>query len=264
MRGRKGLLLLALALTFVLGTVMTSVPMVKAEPGPVKLNAVYRTAAGYYPGQAYMTWLYVHIDIESPYAWDLTRDGIIGYDFDCHVDPAVLRPWSAHAATFGYFLYDFIDWNMLGATHYPSILVGSVDQTGGHFYDIAEFIMGYGFPEVDPALLDKGAGGNSTDPWWYGGTGTLGNGLCMLRFRVMSTDINAYSFIDIDDAGYWTMDPVTGKGVRHAIPDSDITDGHYNAPPVPEFPLGAAVEIGLIVAVAYIWWTRRRKLREVP
>jgi hypothetical protein len=35
-------------------------------------------------------------------------------------------------------------------------------------------------------------------------------------------------------------------------------------PPVPEFPLGAAVEIGLIVAVAYIWWTRRRKLMEVP
>ena len=35
-------------------------------------------------------------------------------------------------------------------------------------------------------------------------------------------------------------------------------------PGVPEFPLGAAVEVGLIVAVAYIWWTRRRKLTEVP
>ena len=33
--------------------------------------------------------------------------------------------------------------------------------------------------------------------------------------------------------------------------------------PVPEFPLGAAVEVGLIVAVAYIWWTRRRRLKEV-
>jgi hypothetical protein len=34
-------------------------------------------------------------------------------------------------------------------------------------------------------------------------------------------------------------------------------------PPAPEFPLGAAVEVGLIVAVAYIWWTRRRRLKEV-
>jgi hypothetical protein len=34
-------------------------------------------------------------------------------------------------------------------------------------------------------------------------------------------------------------------------------------PPVPEFPLGAAVEVGLIVAVAYIWWTRRRRLKQV-
>jgi hypothetical protein len=34
-------------------------------------------------------------------------------------------------------------------------------------------------------------------------------------------------------------------------------------PPELEFPLGAAVEVGLIVAVAYIWWTRRRRLKEV-
>jgi len=260
-RGRKYVLTLAVALTFVLGLIVASLPIVKAAPGDVKLNAVYRTASGYYPGQGYLSWLYVTIDIESPYGWDLTRDGIVGYDFDVHVDPAVLRPWSAHAANFEYFLYDFIDWNMLGASHYPSILVGSVDQTGGHFYDIAEFIMGYGFPEIDPALLDDAAGGNSyPEDYWYG----FGNGLCMLRFRVMSTDASAYSFIDIDDAGYWTMDPSDGTGVRHAIPDADITDGHYNAPPAPEFPLGAAMEVGLIVAVAYIWWTRRRKLKEMP
>jgi hypothetical protein len=42
------------------------------------------------------------------------------------------------------------------------------------------------------------------------------------------------------------------------------TDGYFGAEPVPEFPFGVAAEIGLIVAVAYIWWTRRRKLNGVP
>ena len=91
------------------------------------------------------------------------------------------------------------------------------------------------------------------EEWWYG----FDYGVCRLRFRVLSQ--TEYSLIDISDAAYWTPD-----GVKHAIPDEDITDGHYCPPPVPEFPLGAAVEVGLIVAVMYIWWTRRRKLKVVP
>jgi hypothetical protein len=33
-------------------------------------------------------------------------------------------------------------------------------------------------------------------------------------------------------------------------------------PPVPEFPLGSVAPIALIAAVAYIWWTTRRKRQE--
>ena len=61
-----------------------------------------------------------------------------------------------------------------------------------------------------------------------------------------------------------------GEGVINWAHLDDITtdiilsDKGDPDPPVPEFPLGAAVEVGLIVAVAYIWWTRRRKLTEVP
>jgi len=61
-----------------------------------------------------------------------------------------------------------------------------------------------------------------------------------------------------------------GEGVIRWAHLDDITtdiilsDKGEPDPPVPEFPLGAAVEVGLIVAVAYIWWTRRRKLTEVP
>jgi hypothetical protein len=56
----------------------------------------------------------------------------------------------------------------------------------------------------------------------------------------------------------------TGDGVWH---DPDVVDDVYYGPPeVPEFPLGAVVQVGLIAAVAYVWWTRRHKLKlkEVP
>jgi hypothetical protein len=227
-------------------------PLAKASPGSVKINAVYRTASGYYPQQATGSWLYVKFDIESPYAWDLTSNGIVGYTFDLQVDPAVLTVWSVHASTFDYFLYDCVDWNQdpfgpFYGTNYPSLLVGELNRTTGNVIDIAEFIMGY-------EDVGVGAGGNSyPEDFWYG----AGNGLVMLRCRV--ADGAGYSPIDISDAAYWTPD-----GTKHTIPDGDITDGHYNVPPVPEFPLGAAVEVGLIVAVVYIWWTRRRKLKEVP
>ncbi len=32
---------------------------------------------------------------------------------------------------------------------------------------------------------------------------------------------------------------------------------------LPEFPFGAALEISLVVAVIYVWWRSRRKIRRV-
>jgi len=209
-------------------SLFVSVPMVNAEPGVVKINALYRHEP-YLPGVPAGDWVWVTVDIESPYAWDNTVDGIVGWDFDVHVDPTVLEPWGAYASSFGYFLYDFVDWNMY-VGHYPALLVAEVNKTTGDIRDIAEFIMGYGF---DPGQLDVGAGGNSTDPWWYGGEGTGGYGLCRLRFKSKSQ--TASTKIDISDAAYWTMDPVTGMGVRHPIPEEDITDAYYTSAPDAEF-----------------------------
>jgi hypothetical protein len=212
------------------------------------VSIVFRYGAydGYYgPDDVSRSKLWVIIDIYAPEAWDDTSNGIVGWTFDVHVDPAVLSPDGAYGATFGYYLYDYCDW--YGYTvNYPSLLVGEINTTTGDIVDAAEFLLGY-------EELGKGAVGSSDpDTGWYG----LDYGLVRLRFTVL--DIDAYSPIEITDAHYWTPD-----GAKHAV-DSVEYPGHYNAPPVPEFPLGAAVEVGLIVAVAYIWWTRRRKLREVP
>jgi hypothetical protein len=244
-RAKTYLSLLALASIF-LGTIAAAMP-VKAAPGPVTIEIQRDAYVPYIPGVAVGGWVWISVDIGSPYSWDLTSSGIVGWTFDVHVDRDVLQVWGAYGATFDYFLYDFIDWNMLGAEHYPSLLVGEVNDTTGDMRDIAEFIMGY-------EALGQGAGGNSyPEDWWYGSVYGL------VRLRLRSRSATAYTKIDISDAAYYTVD-----GTKHTIPDADITDGHYNAPPVPEFPLGAAVEVGLIVAVAYIWWTRRRKLKEVP
>ena len=39
-----------------------------------------------------------------------------------------------------------------------------------------------------------------------------------------------------------------------------VTDGFYNNTVVPEFPLGAAMEIGLAILVVYVLWKRKRKI----
>jgi len=199
---------------------------VEAGGGPVKLKV--RTQP-YIPGVAAGGQIWVSVDIESPYAWDNTVDGIVGWEFDVHVDPDVLEPMGAYSADFGYFLYDFIDWNMY-VGHYPTILVGTINKASGDMIDIAEFIMGYG---LKPGQLDVGAGGNSTDPWWYGGEGMGGYGLCRLRFKSKSQ--TTATVINITDAAYWTMDPGTGEGVRHAIPKEDITNGYYSSAPTADF-----------------------------
>lgn len=43
-------------------------------------------------------------------------------------------------------------------------------------------------------------------------------------------------------------------------------DGSFDnrLPSVPEFPLGAAIEIALASVIVYIWWKRRRKIKTIP
>jgi hypothetical protein len=71
-----------------------------------------------------------------------------------------------------------------------------------------------------------------------------------------------------DPSDQFDFEYIDDPGVTHWAHLDDVTTDiflsfKYKEPPEPEFPLGAAVEVGLIVAVAYIWWTRRRRLKEV-
>jgi len=208
-RGRASLLILTLALTLVLTAIVASTPPVKASGGSVKLRVREQP---YILGVPVNDWVWVSVDIESPIEWDNTTNGIVKWAFDVHVNPDVLTPWGAYGATFDYFLYDFVDRNA-HVGHEPQILLIEVNKTTGVMRDISEFIKDY-------ETLGVGAGGNSSTPGWYGEP----YGLCRLRFRSKSE--TAYSLINITDVAYWTPD-----GVKHTIPDEDITVGHYNRPP---------------------------------
>ena len=246
MRRRNSLVMFAL--TLFLGAVIASATPAKATP---EVSLVFRYPAGldYYPGVTpggHAT-LWVTVDIYAPEAWDDTSDGIIGWSFSVHVDPAVLEPYGAYAATFGYYIYDFCDYYKYTA-NYPSLLVGGIDKTTGDITGISCFIMGW-------ETLGVGAGGSS-DP----NTGWYGRDYGVMRLRYTPLSETAYSPIEISDARYYT----TTSGPDGIPFDSVEFPGHYNPPPVPEFPLGAAFQVGLIAAVAYVWWTRRHKLKEVP
>ena len=169
------------------------------------------------PGVPVDGWVWVTVDIEIPYEWDLTADGIVGWAFSVHVDPDVLMPWSVYGASFGYFLYDCVDWNACMHPHYPSILVGEINQATGDIRDIAEFILGY-------ETVGVGAGGNSSDPTWYGAE----NGLCRLRFRSKSE--TAHTVIDITNAYYYILAEPGAVPSWEKIPFY-VVDGHYNEPP---------------------------------
>jgi hypothetical protein len=236
-RGKKGLLIVMLTLFF--ATIVVSVP--KAQAYQTRLKFRYSLGYDYYhSGDLVRGYLWVIVDIEAPYEWDNTPQGIVGWTFDVHVDPTVLEPIGAYGATFGYYLYDFCDfWGYV--ENYPSLLVGSIDKTTGDIIDIAEFIMGY-------KELGVGAGGPSGDPdWGYG----VEYGLVRLRYKALQPD--AYSAIEITDAWYWTPD-----GMKHPFDVVDV--GHYNPPPVAEFPAGLELLMAMAPAipVIYIWRTRRK------
>jgi hypothetical protein len=111
-----------------------------------------------------------------------------------------------------------------------------------------------------------------TDPTTSWETDPIGTSWHMI-YPDYSKEFVITSWIDNDDSG--TFNPSDqfdfeffGEGVTHWAHLDEVTTDIFlsfkeKEPPEMEFPLGVAVEVSLIAAVAYIWWTRRRRLKEV-
>lgn len=73
--------------------------------------------------------------------------------------------------------------------------------------------------------------------------------LCRINFNV---DAAGGSLLDIYHS---VLSDILGDPIPH-----DVYDGVYSTP-VPEFPLGMAIELGLIVTVVFVWWRRKGKTK---
>jgi len=133
-RGKKSLWILSILLILTVARIPNSV---KAPEEEVRLRFRYPEGYTYYPHQTGTLW--VIVDIEAPEAWDNTAQGIVGWSFDVHVDPSVLEPVSGHGADFGYYLFDFCEYNEY-FENYPHMWVGEINQPTGDMIDVAEFL----------------------------------------------------------------------------------------------------------------------------
>jgi hypothetical protein len=190
-------------------TLLASVEIREARANPTVRIYVDMPPQGYIPGIPVGQVLKVAINIESPTEWRDTANGIAGWAFFVQVDPEVLEPLGVKSAMSGCFLCDFAQ--MYG---YSTNLYYMIDKGAGIFWDVAEFIQGYG-------MLGVGAGGDGK--------------LCELWFKSKSQ--TAYTSIDIY---HWTPSGVCHP--RYWTPDGQwhpfdvVEDGQYNVLEPPTLP----------------------------
>jgi len=202
MKGEKSFPIF-MVLTFLASLIMVSVP-VKAQD---EVHIYVEMPDGYIPGVPVDDMVYVDLYIESPLEWYDTPDGIAQWAVSVKVDPTVLEPMGAIAASSGYFLYDYVATTLdpLGFTYTVQLLPPIVDKTAGTIEWITEGIL-------------------PNPPTGAGGSGKL----VTVVFKSLSE--TAYSPIDLFyeegvDAYYWTTEWWL------AYPVDIVEDGHYNEPP---------------------------------
>lgn len=223
--------MLKLLLTSILATAL-NVGSAKAQPF---VRVYVDQPLGYIPGVPVGGRVVVDVIVEVSEIADNTLGGIVGWRMDIAVDPTVLGifdPPQYKGAVSGYFLYDFaIDHGYSQPTLFP----GTGDPATGYWRDLGETIL-------------------PTPP---GGAGEGYSGRKLVTIIFYSKSETAHSRIDLIDVEY--MD---ATGMWHPV--DEVTDGFYNPPEVPEFPIGLALEILFSPVIFYMLWQSRRKKKLSP
>lgn len=126
----------------------------------------------------------------------------------------------------------------------------NIDNTTGTFFD------GYDNPNMLKSDINDTAG-----RVWAGLTltgdvqGKSGSGkLAIISFDIDASGTSNLNLSNTKLVGYDYMNKRTFSMIHTTVDDSvDVTVG------VPEFPLGAALEIGLVSVIIYVWWRKKRK-----
>jgi len=203
---------------------------------PVKATPFIRvyvdqSPEGYIPGVPVGALVVVDLIIEVSGILDNTPEGIVSWAMDVAVDPNVLEPSGlVSGAMVGYFLYEF-------ATDYgyPPPILDPGKVSNGYWSELTEMII---------SMQPGGAG-----------EGYSGRKLVTLMFYSKSEYLT--SIIDLIDIAYFDA-----TGTWHPV--DEVIDGRYNLPPVPEFPIGPALEILFIPVIIYILWSSKHRKKVLP
>lgn len=132
--------------------------------------------------------------------------------------------------------------------------------------DVLTYTSAYSYP---PFTMPLGPGVEVNDAVGYVAisyaypfgelTGLWGGGdLSSITFTVESDGGSILNILNATEDAVFSskLSGVYGENVQHWVFDGV----YYAGGVVPEFPLGMALELTLIVAVAYIWWRRKSKI----
>ncbi len=224
MKEKKYLLVFVVLLMFPSGLVMANVPIKAQEP---YVKVYVDQPLGYIPGVPEGGHVVVDICIEISGILDDSPEGIVGWALRVCVDPNVLEFIRATSGMPGYLLYDYGD--ILPPGYEPMLDIIPPQPPSGCL-DATEVL----FP-IPP-----------------GGAGEFWSGYKLITILYRSKSEIAYSLIDLRNVEYMTPD-----AVWHPV--DEAIDGHYNLPPVPEFPLGLALEILFMPVIIYIFWRSKQR-----
>jgi len=225
---KKYLFVLVVLLVFSFSLVIGNL-VVQAPFPPPYVKFYVNQPLGYIPFVTPGGKVNVDIMIEMSGIPDDSSEGIVSWGMTVCVDPDVLELVRVVTGLVGYFLFDFAEWLPPPMEIQLNVIPPS---------------PGAGCVVISEVLI----------PTPLGGAGDSWSGLKLATLQFKSKSDTQTCLIDLNNAEYMTPD-----GTWHAV--DIVLDGQYGTSPspVPEFPIGLALEILFIPVIIYIFWRSKQR-----
>jgi hypothetical protein len=230
---KKYLFVLVVLLVFSSSLVIGNL-LVRAPFPPPYVKFYVNQPLGYIPFVTPGGRVNVDIMIEMSGIPDDSSEGIVGWGMTVCWNPDVLELRRVVTGMFGYLLFDFVGW--LPEYYEPQLNFIPPPPEAG-CVDISEVLI-------------------PTPP---GGAGDSWSGWKLATLQFESKSDTQTCLIDLKNAEYMTPD-----GTWHAV--DIVLDGQYGTSPspVPEFPIGLALEVLFIPVIIYIFWRSKQRKKILP
>jgi hypothetical protein len=230
---KKYLLLVVVLFVFSFSLVIGNL-VIQAQFPPPYVKFYVNQPLGYIPFVTPGGKVNVDIMIEMSGIPDDSSEGIVSWGMTVCWNPDVLELVRVIGERPGYLLYDFGGW----LPEYYEIQL-----------DVIPPSPGAGCVVISEVLI----------PTPFGGAGDSWSGWKLATLQFESKSDTQTCLIDLKNAEYMTPD-----GTWHAV--DIVLDGQYGTSPspVPEFPIGLALEVLFIPVIIYIFWRSKQRKKILP